>query len=59
MNFKSRERVLKHVGLTRKGANLNSIERVAEYVNLELCVPSDKSAKVSDFECFRSSGMSF
>ena len=51
--------VLKPVGLTRKGANLNSIERVAEHVNLELCGPSDKSAKVSDFECFRSSGMSF
>ena len=41
------------------GANLNSIEGVAEQVSLELCGPSDKSAKVSDFECFRSSGMSF
>ena len=41
--------VLKPVGLKRKGANLNSIEWVVEHESLELCGPSDKSAKVSDF----------
>ena len=46
-------------GLMWKSANLNSIEWVAEHVSLELCGLSDKGAKVSDFECFKSSGMNF